>query len=100
MTRTELIVRTRDTLPEMTLEQVTACCGALLDNLASALAAGRDVTLPGLGEFRIKRRKGREGYDARCGLERTIPACAVVQFYPHQSLKDRLNKTAEQAFQS
>ena len=94
MTRTELIVRTQERLPEMTLEQITACCGALLESLADALANGRDVTLPRVGEFIIKRHKARVGHDHRNGKERGIPSCAVVRFYPHKSLKDRLNKTA------
>lgn len=94
MTRTELIVRTKERLPEMTMEQVTACCGMLLESIADALAAGRSVTLPRVGEFIVKRHKARVGYDARCGKDRSIPSCTVVQFCPHQALKDRLNKTS------
>ena len=91
MTRTELIVRTHERLPEMTLEQVMSCCGALLESIGDALVTGHSVTLPKLGEFRIKQHKTRGGYDACSGKERTIPSCKVVKFYPHQSLKDRLN---------
>ncbi|MBQ4566742.1 MAG: HU family DNA-binding protein [Desulfovibrio sp.] len=91
MTRTELIVRTQQRLPEMSLQQVSDCCSALLESLADALANGHGVTLPRVGEFIIKRHKARVGSDPRNGKERTIPSCAVVQFYPHQSVKDRLN---------
>jgi len=93
MTRTELIVRTHERLPDMTLEQVMACCGALLESIGDALANGHGVTLPRVGEFIIKRHKARIGHDHRSGRERGIPSCAVVHFYPHKSLKDRLNKT-------
>ena len=92
MTRTELIVRAQERIPEMTVQQVTACCGALLETLFDALASGRNVTLPKLGEFKIKQHRARVGRDSRNGLERIIPSCSVVQFHPHQSLKDSLNR--------
>jgi len=59
MTRTELIVRTQERLPEMSFQQVSACCGALLETLFDALADGRNVTLPRLGEFKIKQHRAR-----------------------------------------
>ena len=90
MTRTELIVRTQDNLPEMTLEQVTACCNALLETICDALSAGHSVTLPKLGEFSIRQHRARVGRDPRNGQERAIPSCAVVQFSPHPSLKNSI----------
>lgn len=92
MTRTELIVRTQERIPEMTVQQVSACCGALLETLFDALASGRDVTLPRVGEFKIKQYSARVGRDSRNGMERVIPSCSVVQFNAHQSLKAELNK--------
>ena len=76
----------------MTIQQVSACCGALLETLFEALAAGRNVTLPRVGEFKIRQHRVRVGRDSRNGLERTIPSCSVVQFSAHQSLKEELNK--------
>ena len=100
MTRTELIVRTQERLPEMSFQQVSACCGALLDTLVDALADGRNVTLPRLGEFKIKQHQARVGRDSRNGLERVIPSCSVVQFYAHQNLKDRLNNADQKTEQT
>ncbi|MBQ3059250.1 MAG: HU family DNA-binding protein [Desulfovibrio sp.] len=100
MTRTELIVRTQERLPEMSFQQVSACCGALLETLFDALADGRNVTLPRLGEFKIKQHRARVGRDSRNGLERVIPSCSVVQFYAHQNLKDRLNNAEQKTEQT
>lgn len=76
----------------MDVKQVSMCCDALLDTLADALAGGHEVTLPRLGQFRIKQRKARTGKDPKLGIERIIPECSAVQFYPHQNIKDRLNR--------
>lgn len=91
MTRTELIVRTQERIPNMSIQEVTTCCSALLETLFDALADGHNVSLPRLGEFKLKKHKARKGRDPRNGLERGFPSCTVVQFCPNQALKDSLN---------
>lgn len=76
----------------MSFQQVSACCGALLETLFEALAAGRDVTLPLLGEFKIRQYEARIGRDSRNGQAKVIPSCSVVQFNAHKHLKEKLNE--------
>ena len=65
MTRTELIVRTHERLPEMTLEQVMACCNIFVENIGDALAAGHSVSLPKFGTFDIKKHRASSAQSQR-----------------------------------
>lgn len=55
--------------------------------LSAALEAGHDVTLPGIGTFKIVERAARNGRNPQTGEAMVIPAKKAVSFKPAKALK-------------
>jgi len=56
-----------------------------------ALSAGEGLRWSGLGSFKIRQRKPRNGRNPRTGEELQIPARKAITFSPTKALKQKLN---------
>ena len=57
-------------------------------SVTDSLKLGEDVTLPGLGKLKAKRREARVGRNPASGEDVQIPAKNLVKFTAAKSLKD------------
>jgi DNA-binding protein HU-beta len=62
----------------------------LLDAISRALSNGDKVTLPGLGTFKVSKRKARNGRNPRNGEVIHIKARNVPHFAPGKKLRDAI----------
>jgi DNA-binding protein HU-beta len=60
--------------------------------LASELAAGKKVTLPGFGSFFLRKRAARKGRNPATGKQITIPARQYPAFKVGKTLKEKVAK--------
>jgi DNA-binding protein HU-beta len=58
--------------------------------IATELAGGRKVVLPGFGTFERRRRKARTGRNPQTGAKMKIPAKKYPAFKPGKNLKGRI----------
>lgn len=58
--------------------------------IAQAVKAGEQVSIPGFGKFRPRKRPARKGRNPRTGAEIDIPERTVVAFTPGKGLRDTL----------
>ena len=63
---------------------------AVMDGVAAAVAKGEEVSVPGLGKFKVKETAARSGRNPRTGEPMEIAAGKKVSFTPAKGLKDRL----------
>lgn len=61
---------------------------ALIRQARDTLAAGGEITLPGLGKFEAADRAARTGRNPGTGAALDIPATRVVKFKPAKALRD------------
>lgn len=61
-----------------------------LAGIGAAIAKGEEVSLPGLGKFKVKDTIARTGRNPRTGEAMEIAAGRKVSFTPAKGLKDRL----------
>ncbi len=64
------------------------------EELAASLAVGKQVKLPGFGNFDLRDKKERPGRNPKTGEEIPISARRVVIFRPGQKLKARMGTYA------
>lgn len=64
---------------------------AVVEAMASALSKGEDITLHGLGSFRIKERAEKTARNLQTGEMIRVPKAKVVKFVVSQEIKDTLN---------
>lgn len=63
---------------------------SLLNTISTALKKGDKVTVPGLGTFKVSKRKARTGRNPRTGEAIKIKAHNVPQFAPGKRLKEAI----------
>jgi DNA-binding protein HU-beta len=66
---------------------------AVLEILRGALAKGEDVDLRGLGSFKVKENKARQGSNPRTGKPMLIKAKRTAAFGPGKEVTDLLNSS-------
>lgn len=69
------------------MSQSEAAVGAVLDAIASTLAAGDGVTLAGFGTFEVRERAARTGRNPQTGEALEIAATVAPAFKPAAALK-------------
>ena len=67
-----------------------AAITAVFDQVASAIAKGEEISIPGFGKFSVKDRPERSGRNPATGEAITIAASKKVSFTPAKGLKDKL----------
>ncbi len=76
---------------ESTKADATRAVDAVIELTSQALAQGDNVTLPGLGIFKIAERAARKGKNPATGQSIDIPASKVVKFTVAKALKEQVN---------
>lgn len=93
MNKTELIVKLAkkaQITQVKAAEAVDAIFNAHKGIIASEMAAGRRVTLPGFGSFLVRKRAARDGRNPATGASIKIPARAYPAFKPGKTLKEKV----------
>jgi DNA-binding protein HU-beta len=75
----------------ITAGQAASVVDAVLDAIASELAAGRDVAIAGFGKFSVSERAAREGRNPATGETIQIAASRAAKFSAAAALKQQLN---------
>ena len=78
-------------LEGMTKKLAGEAVEAIFDHIASSLASGERVQVPGFGTFVVTARKERQGLNPQTKEPMTIPASNSVRFKPGKALKDSVN---------
>ena len=74
----------------ITQKDASAAVNAVLDSIATALAAGEKVQLPGFGTFEVRHRNARTGTNPHTKEVINIPASNIPAFKPGKALKDKI----------
>jgi DNA-binding protein HU-beta len=90
MNKTELIAKVAESA-ETSKTAAESVLDALEEVVTAALAAGDDVTLPGLGKLSTTTRAAREGRNPATGEPIKIAARRAPKFGAAKALKDALN---------
>ncbi len=69
-------------------KEAESALDSLLDAVSSVLKKGDKITLPGLGTFKVSKRKARTGRNPRTGEAIKIKAHKIPQFSAAKKLKD------------
>ena len=88
MNKSELIIEMAQSLNSK--KDAESALNSLLDAISAALKKGDKVTLPGLGTFKVSKRKARTGRNPRTGEAVKIKAHNIPQFAPGKKLKDAI----------
>ena len=72
-------------------KDVEAVLDAVVDSVITELSNGNDVTLSGLGTFKVKQRKARNGRNPKTGQTVKIAAKKALTFKASTTIKKDLN---------
>ena len=86
MNKSELVVEMAKVLNNK--KEAESALNSLLDAISGTLKKGGKITLPGLGTFKVSKRKARAGRNPRTGEAIKIKAHKVPQFAAGKKLKD------------
>lgn len=70
----------------------TAFVEALFEEIVDGIVTTGEVKLPGLGVFKVRTKKERQGRNPKTGEPAVITPRTVVTYLPSQKLKEKLNK--------
>ena len=60
----------------------------VIDSIVATLKKGEDVSIAGLGIFKVKKRAARQARNPRTGESVNVPAMNVPKFQPAKALKE------------
>ncbi len=86
MNKSEMIAEMAKTLNSK--KEAESALNSLLDAISAVLKKGDKITLPGLGTFKVSKRKARTGRNPRTGEAIKIKAHKVPRFEAGKKLKD------------
>jgi nucleoid DNA-binding protein len=79
-----------------TRKEAQAAVDCFLDRITTALRNKEQVTVIGLGTFKVKHRKARTGRNPKTGETVTIEARNIPKFTAGKALKDAVEETSEE----
>jgi integration host factor subunit beta len=91
MIKSELVVRLAQRYPHLFHRDVERIVTAVLDEIATSLAAGKRVELRGFGVFSVKLRSSRTGRNPRTGQAVRVSEKRAPFFRTGKELRERLN---------
>lgn len=91
MTKKELVAAVADTL-NLTRADAEKTFDGVIDVIVSSIVDGDEVSIPGLGIFKVTERAERTGRNPQTGETITIAASKSVNFRVAKPLKDAINK--------
>jgi integration host factor subunit beta len=95
MTRSELMARLAERVPDLSVPQVERAVKHLLDLLGDGLASGERIEVRGFGAFRLNHYASRLGRNPRTGEAVALPPRAAVRFKPGIELRERVLASAK-----
>ncbi len=91
LTRSELIARLAERVPDLPKHYVEAGVRRLLDILGETLAAGERIEIRGFGAFALRRRPPRPVRNPKTGERLEAKARAMPHFKPGKELRERVD---------
>src|SRR5688572_1578521 len=92
MTKSQLVERVAEQMPNLPRREVEAAVNVLFDGMLEALRSGRRIEIRGFGSFGVKVRPARDGRNPKNGKRVSVPERKTVTFTVGKELKDRVNK--------
>jgi len=77
-----------------TKKEAQEAVDCVFDSITKTLKKRGQVTLAGLGSFKVSKRKARTGRNPRTGEELKIKAKNVPKFVPGKALKDAVEESS------
>jgi len=90
MTRSELISRLSERIPQLTLSDTELSVKCILDTLSARIAAGDRVEIRDFGSFCVSIRPPRIGRNPKTGERVEVPTTAAPHFKPGLELRERV----------
>ena len=101
MTKSELIEKLSDTLPELNQQDAEMAVKTIFSTMTDALKVGDRIEIRGFGSFSVRHRKERMGRNPKTGVVIPVPAKRVPFFTVGNELRTRVNgQTIEAAQES
>ena len=94
LTRSELIARLAERVPDLSRHHVGAGVRRLLDTLSEALADGERIEIRSFGAFALRRRPSRQVRNPKTGERLEIGSKAMPHFRPGKELRERVTASA------
>ena len=90
MLKRELVSEAAEQLEEYYKQDVSQALDIILEDISSALTAGRRVEIRGFGSFSVRTRRPRTTKNPKTGKMMSIPARKTLHFTMSKSLKETL----------
>ena len=90
MLKRELVSEAAEQLEEYYKQDVSQALDIILEDISSALTAGRRVEIRGFGSFSVRTRRPRTTKNPKTGKMMNIPARKTLHFTMSKSLKETL----------
>jgi integration host factor subunit beta len=91
MTKSELIAKLAARFPQLVLKDAELSVKAILDAMASKLAAGERIEVRGFGSFSLNYRPPRLGRNPKTGAKVQVPEKYVPHFKAGKELRERVD---------
>ena len=91
MTKSELITRIAAKQPQLEYRDVELAVKELLEQMTTALAAGKRIEVRGFGSFSLHYRPPRVGRNPKTGDAVQVPDKYVPHFKPGKELRERVD---------
>lgn len=89
MTKADLVDEVAN-VTGLTKKDSEAAVDAAVEAIKKAVKKDGEFRYPGLGTFKVKKRKARKGINPRTGEKIQVKASKTVGFKPAQGFKDKL----------
>lgn len=88
MTKAELVNKLSEKVPDLTKKRAEVIVNVIFGSIINALASNDKVEVRGLGSFKLRHRKERNGRNPKTGESVTVPAKQVPFFKTGKELKE------------
>ena len=90
MLRSDLIRRVVEATPGLREQDGQEVVSAVLEAITIALRRGHRVEIRGLGSFRVKKYRARDGRNPKTGVYVAVPETRAISFRPGREIRRRL----------
>ena len=97
MTKSDLIVRLAERFPQLVTKDADFSVKMILDALFDALVKGDRIEIRGVGSFSLNYRPPRVGRNPKSGDKVRVPEKWVPHFKAGKELRERVDKSIEEA---
>ncbi len=93
MTKSELIERIAEKIPQLSCQDVELAVKALIEHMVERLASGERIEIRGFGSFSLRFRPARIGRNPKTGAPAALPPKHVPHFKPGKALREAVTAT-------